>query len=222
MADKSVGGPRAVDPFGVNAAWNCQSATPSTTKQRATSLDENGDEDASATFDTKTEVNAEYELPTIGSVADKLPTLGGVLGGYVITSIILKYFNTKFPTLSLTGHAHSQNTHSTSMATFAMPVTVPASTGKGVPNALSASADIGRKSLTYSFVCEHKDEVDGDGEHLAGQNANAVCTIDAEFVGTASISIPSGFDNTTAGTGNSNSDFNQSSYTLVKGVKRAA
>ena len=178
--------------FGDLAGWEIQTGpNPSTETSYANALGRDGDEIRHAGYGAKTSATCTYvSTATSGSLT--LPKVGAILNGYHVDSVSVAYEQTGFPTLTVTGHRHDDGSPDKATRTYSPSVELPAVT-LGVPSeldgafSLSASAECGMRSLTYSLTCTHVDEMDADGGHLAGENHDGVETLSAEFTGKVTV-----------------------------------
>lgn len=195
----------ATSPFGNFTGWAVTNgANPTTTKQRAQALGADGDELRHKGYDKRQTLSATYTSTLIpGSTATylTLPSVGTVVNGAHIDSISVAYSQTGFPTLTVSGHKHLDgNAHvAGGCRTYAASVQLPAvefgvpsvipnvGTGAGNAFALDDEAEIGMRSLTYTLGLQHVDDLDGQGEHLAGDNYDGVETLAIELTGTGTL-----------------------------------
>lgn len=188
-------------PFGALAGWEVQSGgDPAKTKQQEVDLDKTGDFLASDSYDARSTVSATYK-PNVrtGGGSMYLPSVGEVLGGYHVDSISLAFSQTASPVLTVNGHKHDDgnghvdgetNTYTSTLNFIVQGIGVPASisnteTEPSVIFKLETLAEIGLRSLAYGLSCTHNDELDGGGEHLAGENHDGIETLEVEFTGGA-------------------------------------
>ena len=191
MADQAVGGPLAVDVFGIGGNWIAQNNKNNDVSDRASGLKANGDEAASKMFNGRNEISVPYKcFVETGNLT--LPNVGSVSNGYVITQVVLAPAKDNFPTMTVTGHQHDSNAH-TALNEYAATLTIPAQFG--IPTMFSQSnAACGKVSMSYTLACDHIDETGGTGDHLAGQNLNGRETLALEYIGTPSHTVPAGWD----------------------------
>ena len=223
MSDKAVGGPGAVDLFGIGGFWVAQDDGNNDTSQRAVGIGSNGDAAASKLHDNKNEVTVTYKnFATAGNLV--IPAVGDVLGGYVAPTIKIDCKPEDWPTMVITGHQHDGNPHVAGLPKYVFPLTIPC--GFGVPTIFAnLAAACGNASLSVDLSCTHLDVPDGlTGEHLAGSNGNGQCKVSLEYTGVPNITADvanKGFDFVTpSNKTHGNSKFDATSCQLEKSLAR--
>ena len=182
------------DPFNL-ADWEVQTGpNPNRTKQRAQALTKDGDEFARAQFGTS-------ESGTLTYVAKKftgfmtMPPAGLVANGWHLDNWTVRYNQRGFPTLSVNAHKHIDGAADADCRLYYASFKVPARS-IGVPSAipsvdseadpvfeLDSEATIGLRDLSLALACNHVDESNGDGGHLAGDNYDGTETLTVDFTG---------------------------------------
>lgn len=180
MADKLVPFFNPSDIVGLGGNWIVQENNLAHSLSRAQGLNAVGDESASKTYDGKTVGSVVLECQTeTGNLS--LPNVGGVSGGYLVENWSLVYSPTGWPRLTINLHNHDDNAHADGNK-FAPSLTCPAQFG--CPSTLGFSTtdtDVGVRGITYTLGCQHVDENDGVGAHLAGASRDGAETLAVEF-----------------------------------------
>jgi len=222
MADQNLGGPTAVDLLSIGNNWIAQNNVNNDLNDRAQGWKANGDEAAAKLHNARNEIAMEYEC-TEESGNLYIPTLGLVSNSYCITRIQIRCAAGAWPRLSVTAHNHDDNAHNASSqppATYTASITIAAQFG--VPTMFGqANANCGKRSFTYTLECDHVDEPDGAGLHLAGQNSNGREQVVFDFSGVPSLaSVPSNWDLLSSPDGGDNKDFDTVGYTYYHPLAR--
>ncbi len=182
-------------PFGSLTGWEDQTDNPQTQRQRAQALGKDGDEIASQTYDEKTVVTAEYVAK---SASAAIPEIGSILNGYHVDTIQLRYVNTDFARMTITGHKHGSSAHpacrtykdsgtgavTTVGVLFGCPAT---------PAGFTIPQGAGVRSCSVTFQVNHVDELNGSGSFLAGDNYDGSMTAETELCDTGTITAASGW-----------------------------
>ena len=223
MADVAVGGPLAIDLFGIGGIWIIQSSTNDDADQDAIALGANGDEIADQLYDGKNSISCVYKNVTVGGVMT-YPSVGEVLSGYHVDSVAIALADNEFPMMTVTGHTHDSNVHvDTTMNEYVMP-DFQIVNGFGVSDKFSGGSTSLRQSVSINLSATHDDQLDGDGQHGAGENHNGQCTVECNYLGTPST--PSrlttlGFIQQSANVGNSNENRNSKTLSFRKGIAQS-
>lgn len=100
----------AIQGFGALTGWNEQSADQNTGKDRAFTLDKDGNETDSEVFNEKQDVSVPYKATGSGTVA--IPgTIGAILNSLILTQIDISTKPDDFAEMTLAGHNHTVNPH---------------------------------------------------------------------------------------------------------------
>ena len=182
--------------FGAFADWEQQTGSnPNTTEQRASMLGQHGDEIRWKGYGKQTALTA-----TFGAIKKNgdliVPNVGTVVGGVHIDSLSVAYTNTGFPVMTLNGHRHNAGNAHTECRLYRAGVKLPSQFGcpreilEDVPStknvfALTTNAEVDVRSVTYTLTCNHVDEANKDGGHLAGDNYDGSETLAVELTGDA-------------------------------------
>ena len=127
------------------------------------------------------------ESPDIATDLDTLATaFGGVVNSIVPTSIRLHFEAGKHATVSIEGHNHAVNAHTTGMREADWSSVIPASAGVGVPTFLTVAGTCSPISADLTVELEHIDKIDADGDHFGGQNTMCKVTLSVDYEGTVS------------------------------------
>jgi hypothetical protein len=224
--------------------WLIQSNTPNKTNARASGLKANGDEGAWKSHNAVDRRTLVYECHAL-TLSLTVPVVGTVTAtGYHIDSVKLAYNAAGWPQLTVVIHKHagaashtasSCNTFATKLvfpAQFGIPTELTDNTYDAGPPEVAAVvefelevATIGIRSLEWNLSATHVDELNGEGEWLAGDTRDGVETLDVEFTGqpddsdlTIDASWHTGTDDTPAG----NTAVNTRKLQLTRHVARVA
>lgn len=212
----------------VNATdWEPQSGpSPTISRQRAQALKANGDELAFKQYGAQKAFTFNYKAKRVSGAALEIPPVGKVVSGYHVDSVTLTYSQTDFPALAVTAHKHcaddgTEQTHDPTryyecdIDCPALPIGVPELEG-----VFTLPDGLGMRSLTVTLACNHVDEMDGTGGHLAGDNYDGSETVAAEMTGSCTVgelSIGDGWGLPEShGTAQSNTGVTTTSFSLVK------
>ena len=184
------------NPFGALADWEQQTGgNPNTSEQRASMLGKHGDEIRWQGYGKQTALTA-----TFGAITNTgdliVPNAGTVIAGVHIDSLSVAYTNTGFPTLTLNGHKHDHGKPHDTCRMYAPTIKLPSifgcprklTTTDATPKTafgLTLEAEIDVRSVTYSLTCNHIDEPDREGGHLASDNYDGSETLAVELTGDA-------------------------------------
>jgi hypothetical protein len=185
-----------------SAQWLIQSNTPNRTKARAAGLQGDGDEGAWHAHNDVDRRTLVYENHAVtGNLT--VPSVGTVTAsGWHIDSVKVVYNAAGFPKMTVVIHKHMGATSHTAASCniFTSKVLLPAQFG--IPSEITDDtydagppevpavvefelevATIGMRTLEWNLTATHVDELDGEGEWLAGDTRDGVETLDAEFTG---------------------------------------
>lgn len=189
----------------VSDNWIQQENNITESLERAQGLKANGDESAYKTHGGMASGSVIYEchLETGNLV---LPNIGKVAGGYLITQLQIAYQEIGWPRLTATVHQHDDNPHvDGDINTFTPSITCPAQFG--IPRAFGGfsidNADVGIAGLTYSISCTHEDS-DQNGDHIAGESRDGVETLEMNFIGIPTMTVPATWSEGSEGNPKSN------------------
>jgi hypothetical protein len=145
--------------------------------------------------------------------------VGSVKGGYHVDSVSIAGA-VDWPTITVTGHNHATNPHA-ACAEYT-PSLDEILCGFGCAeifaNAGAASSIV---SYTYTIAVEHKDVNGKDGNHLAGDNAGCMETVQAQYYGVPTLTT-TGWVVTASTPADSNADFDVVNITASKALTRDA
>lgn len=224
MSDKAVPFFNPSDILSLGGDWIVQEDNLADSSERAQGLAANGDEAASKLYGGKSTGSVVFEChEETGNLT--LPNVGEVKGGYHIDNWSLVYSPTGWPRLTVNVHQHDDNVHADGeMNEYAPTLTCPAQFG--CPTALGFSTsdtDVGVRSITYTLGCQHQDEPDSVGDHLAGENRDGEETLAVEFTKAPSaMTAPAGWDENSNDSKHSNTAAETGSYNWVNHVARVA
>lgn len=217
MADKAITY-GASEGFGVLAGWNAISTKDPTQYERLTAHDDKGDEAASKLVGEKNEVQSDYECE---DDTNTIPTaVGALVNSLILTEIAIS--TDKGPAkLSLRGHNHGANAHAASPAlrTATHGITVTAAFGAQDFMGGTAGDAAAVISGTCTIRCDHADQDDGNGDHLVGENYNAMIECVTTWSGVPSVTAEAGWDVTVESTEDESTGFVK---TVITGTKKVA
>lgn len=202
--------------FGGFTGWEIQNANPNTGKDRAQVLGADGDEVASRLHNTKTTVTENFTCKADNAV---IPDCGTIANGFHIDSVTVTLTNAGFATMSVTGHKHGTTAHTacrtytgtlTSVASmFGCPSTIPCCT---IPNGA------GVRTVTYTKLVNHQDELGSAGEWLAGDNYDGKETFTVELSDDGVLTAATGWDATSIGGTQGNTAIETATGTFEKHI----
>ena len=207
--------------FGSLTGWVPNSATITTTKDRAVALDGMGDEIASALHNSTTEYTQEF-VAAAASAPTVPPTIGALVGSCILTSIQISTSASDFVKMTLTGHQHADNAHANTLRQKAHGITL--SSGFGAQDFLGGTAGENAcvESSTITISVDHTDDVCGaTGNHYAGNNHTGKIEASTTWIGTPSEAAGSGWGVVTDTTTEANTARNRKEYSAVKGLTLA-
>lgn len=192
---------------GIGTDWVRQSSTPGTESQRASVLNGSGNEAASQLYDERDTVTEVWKAKGISSLT--IPDLGAVVDTYLLTSIKLDSSNTDYATLTITAHKHTDGTPAMTAATgFAALVTA-------AYGALRFSGGTGTlNSSSIEATCQHAEAKDDQGDNIAGENYNAMLTVNETFIDGGALGA--GWDETSESNSETNTGYRTKTLTGTK------
>lgn len=186
--------------------WDIQSNNPSVSKDRASGLNQYGDEKAWKEHNSLTRRTLVYECTALTGFLMILKAGQVTSDGIHIDSCRVEYVNAGWPKLTVQCHQHTgaTGTHAEgSCRTYTKTVKLPAQFG--IPAALYDytepdavvqfglnNAAVAMRSLAYGLSATHVDELGGAGDWFAGENRDGTETLDVGFLGvpeTAELTI---------------------------------
>ena len=193
MADKSVA-MQATDLFSLHANFKEQSSSDNDAADFAQVPDANGDVAGgceSAAFNNRNEYSMTANYCGTDIVSDFgtfLTTFGEVQNSKAIEEIVVEFSNDAYPAVTVRGHNHDSNAHS-SLQDADVSSVIPASTGGvGCPDIWTdAGTDSSPIGVTVTFGLEHVDVNGEDGEHWVGDNKNFRADVTARYVGSPTL-----------------------------------
>jgi|GEM_PF-3132021 len=217
MADKAIlyG---ASEGFGAISGWNAKSTKSPETHERKTAHDDKGDEAASKLVGEKTEVSSDYECE---QDANTIPSaIGALVNSFILTEIAIKT-SAEAAQMSLRGHNHGENAHASSPALRTATHAIAVTKAFGAIDFLGGTAgtDASVVSGDCTIKCDHHDQDDGDGDHLVGENCNAMIECVTTWSGVPSVVAEAGWDVTVESSEDEATGFIK---TVVTGTKKIA
>jgi len=208
----------ATDGFGTFAGWELQSDSKTTAKERSMVLDATGNEVASNLFNEKTEYSSVYKC---SNNTNTVPSeIGDIYNSRALISIAINTSNSDRAQMTLTGHQHAANPHTT---------LVKAAHGISVAKAFGAVDFLGGTggtgaspaSGTITITCQHEDNQDADGAHLVGENYNCTITSDTTWTGPVTTNAGTGWDVTKSEPATTNTGHVTTNVSGIKAVAMA-
>ena len=201
--------------FGTVAGWAEQSSAPSLVKDRASALGATGNEAASVLHNERTEVSTPYKA-TLAASSPTIPAvIGAVVNSILLTGISVSTTSGDFASMTLTGHQHTTNPHTAEpTCTHGYAVTVGFGAQDFLGGTASANSDV--DSSTLNITCQHIDVLGAAGDHLCGQNFNAMVEAETVWNGVPTTGAKAGWDKGSTETRTTNTGFLQ---TIVRGTK---
>lgn len=213
---------------GTGVKWEAQSHTPNTTQDRAQWLKADGDEGGKRLHNTKTSITCVY---TATADDAPIPMFGDILNGWHVDNVQVAWTNTGFAQMTVTGHKHGSASHPAcrkykgSFGCTGQVTTPNVVSMFGCPAAvtgMSLPANAGVRSVQYTLTGNHIDELGSQGEFLAGQNHDGNETVTAELCDEGTISAAAGWDATTVGGTQGNTQAETATATVVKHIAAQA
>ena len=209
--------------FGDLTGWNEQSSSSSVISDRARTLDKDGNQAASTIYNERTEVTTSYEANATASVSILPASIGDLVNSLIVTGIDVTTSATAFATLSLTGHNHTDNAHTSSPALNKAAHAITDTVGFGAVDFLGgtagANADI--ESSTLSISCEHSDVEAKDGKHLVGENYDGKIVATTVWNGVPTTASAAGWDKVSTVTETTNTGHLKTTVTGEKAISLA-
>lgn len=209
---------------GIGAITGCElvSDTPSINRDRARALGASGDEVAANLHNERTEYTSTYNIVSDTNDVSTL-ILGAVVNGRVVTRIAIKtQAGDSYNTLEVTSHNHADNAHADTLKQVAIAGVLGeiAITAYGAVDFMEGTAgdNAGLQSGEITFECQHNDKTGPLGNHLIGENCDAMASADSEWVGVPTTAAVAGWDVTVNENAVSNTEFKT---TKVTGTKTA-
>ena len=207
---------------GALAGWNYQSSSSNVVSDRAKALDASGNEAASNLHNERTEITDNYEASAVSGVAVLPATIGALVGTGIVTGIDVSTSATAFATLAVTSHNHTDNAHANTLVQVAHGIAD--TVGFGAVDFLggTAGSNASPESSTLSITCQHNDIVDKDGNHLIGENFDAMIVATTVWSGVPTTAVGAGWDVTSVETTDENTGFEKTTVTATKKLTLAA
>ena len=224
MADIAIN-LEASDIFGLDGSFIPQSTTATVSQAHAEMIKADGDyQKFSSVFDVLTSVTGNYTFSADTGLGTALSAFcGSVSNSYMITSVRVDTVNTEFPTIVVTGHQHTNNTHTSGNA-YAIPADMIAIL-TGAYGAYDfgglSGATIACIRSSYEIRLEHIDQADSTGNHWVGTNVKGLEELSQEFSGNiASPPVISGWTVETSDLNDSSEEHDTSSVSAIRIVAR--
>jgi len=217
MADKAITY-GASEGFGAITGWNAKSTKDPTAYDRLTAHDDKGDEAASKLVGEKNEVQSDYECE---NDTNTIPaSIGALVNSLILTEISISTSKSAAK-MSLRGHNHGANAHAASPALRTAVHSIAVSKCFGAQDFMSGTADTNSSVVTgnCTIKCDHNDQDDGDGDHLVGENCNALIECVTTWSGIPTVAAEAGWDVTIDSTEDEATGFIK---TVVTGTKKIA
>lgn len=178
----------ATNLFNLGAYFHTRASTSTPFKTFNLVLGATGDRACSQEYDTGINYNqvAGYCNSSPNIVTDLgtfLTTLGAVQNSILPTSIQIEFAAGVAAIVTIDGHQHDTNPHTTGLQTWNVSDVIPASSGIGVPTLITVTGDVSPTRATVTFSFDHKDVPGATGVHFAGENITGKCTISIDYIG---------------------------------------
>ena len=105
-----------------------------------------------------------------------LSTFGAVANSKLPTGLSIAFEAGKAAVVTVEGHQHTANPHTTGLATFDVTGIIPASSGLGVPSLITVDGSVNPVSATVDIAMTHHDGLAADGTH--GTTGQHTCRVD--------------------------------------------
>lgn len=201
--------------FGSFAGWKSGDLSASMNKDRGTAEDEMGNEVNSKLFNERTNYTQNYTCNN--DTNTPAGTIGKLEGVAIVTGINFQTNNKAAATMSLSGHQHATNTHADTLQQAAHSIAVAKWFGAIDFMGGTGAAGSALVSGGVNIVCQHQDVEDGSGDHLVGENFNALITATTVWNGKVTTPAIAGWDVTVKESPENNKGF---VTTTVTGVKK--
>jgi hypothetical protein len=207
--------------FGTLADWNYQNSTSAVVKDRARTLDRLGNEAASQLHNERTEVTSNYEAGKTSGCAVLPADIGKLVNVLIVTGIDVSTSATGFAALAVTGHNHANNAHADTLQKAAHGIAT--TVGFGAVDFLGGTAGVNAsvESSTLSIACQHNDQVGLGGDHLVGNNFDAMINVTVVWTGVPTTAAGAGWDTVSVETATDNQGFLKTTVTATKKITLA-
>jgi len=213
---------QASDLFALGANFHEQSSSSIDMDDRANIMDKDGNVECETMVNGRVEYTNEFAYcnasPDIKTdLSTQLTQFGDVFDSKKMTQMTVTFTAGAYATVSITGHQHDDNAHTSAVADGYADVSaaLPSGAGFGVPTLTGQTLgnDAQPQSLTITFSCNHVDREGGDGTHFVGKNITVLAELTEEFVGTPDTATATGWTTDTKGPSDQNQDFDTYTYT---------
>jgi len=181
----------ATDLFSLGTGFHAQESSTEPTSEEALAQSEIGDM-ACVNFHNKmTNYRARYKYCGTGlktALGDILTAFGGVVNGILPTDLEIAFSSGAQAEITLSGHNHTTNPHSTTNPpnTFDISGALGTGAGLGVPELIVAAGEAGgtasRQAATLSFGVNHIDKEANSG-HFVGESVLCRCDLSVDYEG---------------------------------------
>lgn len=218
MTDKAVN-LTASDAFALGGSFIPQTASVTTSQEHANMIKADGDwQKWSSVFNLISEVTVDYKFNAVAGLGAALPSIGEVSNGYMVSGISVSTVHNDWPTITITGHSHGENSHVAGMTTYSFtPAMIVYLTGAlGAYDFFNKAA--GAVCATDSTIDLSMDHIDAEcdgGNHWVGTNVKGRLEATVNYIGeVATPATVAGWTVMNYVTPNdSNEDFDKSSIT---------
>lgn len=217
MADKAITFGAGTAGFGAQTGWALQEPSGNNQKDRAVVLDNVGTEVRSQLYNDRTEYSSNYIQSADSATVPA--AVGAVINSILCTSIELGTTGEGFKTMTLSGHQHAANAHTSGMTTFTHGITVGAAFGaSSFIGGADTAGNAAVQSSNLTISCEHTDINDANGGHLSGQNYGGKMEGSSTWAGTLTTNADSGWDVTGNESKQSNTGFLETTISAAKSL----
>jgi len=157
--------------FALGEKFNTSESVETEVNELDETMAADGDYACSNEFDARTDYKqtAKYCGGVSPNIATDLGTLlstfGAVASSKLPTNVSLEFEPGRGTVVSIDGHQHTVNPHTTGLAVANMASLIPASSGKGVPALITVAGSVQPISATLALSFTHHDGPTGAGDH---------------------------------------------------------
>jgi hypothetical protein len=157
----------------------------------------------------------------VDDLSTLLTTFGAVVNSKVPTSLRVHFEAAKAATVSIDGHQHAVNPHTTGMREADVSAIIPAGSGYGVPDLITVAGTVSAMAADVTFELTHIDKPGADGDHFGGQHTMCKVTLSVEYEGTVGAATAGDWLNILTVKSDGNADTPTSSLTAEQYIDSA-
>jgi hypothetical protein len=215
--------------FSLGAKFGTSNSTTTETQEENVVKSGTGNYLCSSYWDKKTDYSQEagYCGGAAVDIVTDLSTLysafGGVANSKVPTTLRIHFEAAKAATVTVEGHNHAANPHTTGMrvANLVTAAIIPAASGYGVPALITVSGTVSAVAADVTFELDHIDKSGATGDHFGGQSTMCKCTLSVEYEGKVTAATAGNWLNILIASSDSNTDTPTSSVTAEQYIDTA-